>query len=141
MALMISMRTKMRIVLWTLLILFVLSMTVGGLVGGANIIDRILGKTNPATVIGVINGEEIPPEYFNSLVSQQLTQARSSGQEITDRQLEVIREQVWESIVRDFLIRDAIADMKITATDGEVLFHLRNNPPPFLLPSAPAFCL
>lgn len=135
---MISMRTKMHFVLWALLILFVLSMTVGGLVGGANILDRILGKTNPATVIGVINGEEIPPEYFNSLVSQQLTQARTSGQEITDRQLEVIREQVWESIVRDFLIRDAIADMKITATDGEVLFNLRNNPPPFLM-GLPAF--
>jgi parvulin-like peptidyl-prolyl isomerase len=128
----------MHLVLWALLVLFVLSMSVGGLVGGANIIDRILGKTNPAAAIGVINDEEIPPEYFNTLVSQQLTQARASGQVISDRQLEIIREQVWESIVRDLLIRDVINEMKITATNGEVLFNLRNNPPPFLS-NLPAF--
>ncbi|MEE9190540.1 MAG: SurA N-terminal domain-containing protein, partial [Candidatus Neomarinimicrobiota bacterium] len=138
MALMISMRTKMHIVMWALLILFVLSMTVGGLVGGANIIDRILGKTNPATVIGVINGEEIPPEYFNSLMNQQLAQARQAGQEISDRQLDAIRQQVWDGIVRDFLVRDLIEDMKITATDEEILFNLRNKPPPFLT-RLPAF--
>ena len=72
MAVMTSMRTKMHIVLWTVLILFVLSMTIGGLVGGADIIDQLLGKTNPGEAIGVINGEKIPPEFVNQLVSQQL---------------------------------------------------------------------
>ena len=44
MALMTSIREKMQVVLWTLLALFLLSMTLGGLVGGANIIDQIFGK-------------------------------------------------------------------------------------------------
>ena len=47
MALMTSMREKMHIVLWILLALFLLSMTVGGLVGGANIIDQLFGNVNP----------------------------------------------------------------------------------------------
>ena len=51
MALMTSMRERMHIVLWTLLALFLLSMTVGGLVGGANIIDQLFGNTNPQTTI------------------------------------------------------------------------------------------
>ena len=47
MALMTSMRERMHIVLWILLALFLLSMTVGGLVGGANIIDQLFGNVNP----------------------------------------------------------------------------------------------
>ena len=126
------MRTKMHIVLWAVLVLFVLSMSIGGLVGGVNIIDELLGRSNPNEVIGVVNGEKIPPEYFNELVSQQLVGLRTSGQEITDNQLDAIREQVWNGIVRDVLMQSAIKEMDIKATNEEVIFHLRNNPPTFL---------
>ena len=47
MALMTVMREKMHIFLWALLVMFRLSMTVGGLVGGANIIDQLIGKVDP----------------------------------------------------------------------------------------------
>ncbi len=132
MAVMTSMRTKMHIVLWAVLVLFILSMSIGGLVGGVNIIDELLGRSDPTEVIGVIDGEKIPPEYFNELVSQQLASLRATGQEITDNQVDAIREQVWNSIVRDVLMQSAIKEMDIQATDEEVLFHLRNNPPTFL---------
>ena len=68
MALMTSMREKMHIVLWILLALFLLSMTVGGLVGGANIIDQLFGNVNPQTTIARINGEDISPDQFNNIV-------------------------------------------------------------------------
>ncbi|MEE8479512.1 MAG: SurA N-terminal domain-containing protein, partial [Candidatus Neomarinimicrobiota bacterium] len=132
MAVMTSMRTKMHIVLWGVLILFVLSMTIGGLVGGANILDQLLGKTNPAEAIGVINGEKIPPNFFNQMVNQQLEQYRTGGQTVSDQMLESIRNQVWNNIIQENLIAAAIEDMGITATDEEVLFHLQNNPPQFL---------
>ena len=57
MALMTQLRERMQIVLWALLILFVLSMSIGGLVGGANIIDQLLGRVNPSEAIGSINGD------------------------------------------------------------------------------------
>lgn len=138
MALMTSMRTKMHVVMWAVLILFLLSMTVGGLVGGANVIDQLLGKTNPAEAIGVINGEKIPPNFFNQLVNQQLEQYRTGGQTVSEQTLESVRNQVWENIIQESLVAAAIEDMGITATDEEVILHLQNNPPQFLL-AMPAF--
>ena len=44
MALMTSMRERMHVVLWALLAMFLLSMTIGGLVGGANILDQLVGE-------------------------------------------------------------------------------------------------
>ncbi len=120
---MTTMRTKMHIVLWAVLILFLLSMTVGGLVGGADILDQLLGKTNPAEAIGVINGEKIPPNFFNQLVNQQLEQYRTGGQTVSDQMLENIRNQMWDTIIRENLVAAAIADMGIIATDEEVMFQ------------------
>ncbi len=138
MAVMTKMRTKMHIVLWAVLILFLLSMTVGGLVGGANILDELLGRTNPADAIGVINGEKIPPDFFNQLVNQQLEQYRTGGQTVSDQMLESTRNQVWDNIIRENLVAVAIEELGITATDEEVLYHLQNNPPQFLT-TMPAF--
>ncbi len=138
MAVMTSMRTKMHFVLWAVLILFLLSMTVGGLVGGADILDQLLGKTNPAEAIGVINGEKIPPNFFNQLVNQQLEQYRTGGQTVSDQMLENVRNQMWDTIIRENLVAAAIKDMGIIATDEEVLFHLQNNPPQFIR-TMPAF--
>ena len=69
MALMTSMRERMHVVLWILLALFLISMTIGGLVGGANIIDQIFGNVNPQTTIARINGEDISPDQFNNVVN------------------------------------------------------------------------
>ena len=84
MALMTSIRERMTIVLWTLLALFLLSMTVGGLVGGANIVDQLFGNVNPQTTIARINDQDISPDRFNNLVNQQLQNARSTGQVLND---------------------------------------------------------
>ena len=65
MAMMTTLRNRMHVVLWSLLVLFLLSMTVGGLVGGANIIDQLLGRVNPAEAIGSVNGDLITPDQFN----------------------------------------------------------------------------
>ena len=87
MGLMTSMREKMHVVLWALLAMFILSMTIGGLVGGANVLDILAGNVDPRTTIAQINGEDISPDYFNQLVSQQLEQARSNGQKLNDFQI------------------------------------------------------
>ena len=64
MALMTVMREKMHIFLWALLVMFLLSMTVGGLVGGANIIDQLIGKVDPSKAIAQVNGENISPDQI-----------------------------------------------------------------------------
>ena len=130
MALMTTLRNRMQVVLWSLLILFLLSMTVGGLVGGANIIDQLLGRVNPSEAIGSINGSKISPDQFNQAVSIRLESLRNSGIEISDQQLNNIREEVWNSFVEERLTEQAIKDLKINIADDEILYHLENNPPP-----------
>ena len=71
MGLMVTLRTRMTVVLWALLVLFLLSMSIGGLVGGANIIDQLVGRVDPTKVIARINDQDISPDYFNNLVNQQ----------------------------------------------------------------------
>ena len=99
MALMTSMREKMHIVLWILLALFLLSMTVGGLVGGANIIDQLFGNVNPQTTIARINGEDISPDQFNNIVNQQLQNIRARGQKINDFHLQRARNTAWNNLI------------------------------------------
>ncbi|MEE3196651.1 MAG: peptidylprolyl isomerase [Candidatus Neomarinimicrobiota bacterium] len=138
MALMTTMRNRMHIFLWAILILFILSISIGGLVGGANIIDQLFGRVDPSTAIGVINGQKISPDDFSRAVSARLEQVRASGREITDRDFDQARKQVWDDFIREILISQSIKKLEISATNQEVLFHLQNIPPPFLI-SDPTF--
>ena len=113
MGMMSTLRNRMHVVLWSLLILFLLSMTVGGLVGGANIIDQLLGRVNPSEAIGSINGSKITPDQFNQAVSIRLESLRNTGIEISDQQLTNIREEVWNSFVEERLTEQAIVDLNI----------------------------
>ena len=132
------MRNRMHIFLWAILILFLLSISIGGLVGGANIIDQLFGRVDPATAIGVVNGQKIPPDEFSRAVSARLEQIRDSGRDLTDRDFEQSRNQVWDDYIRDILIYQSIDELDITVSDVEVLYHLQNIPPPFLV-SDPTF--
>ena len=44
MGLITNMRSRMQVVMWTILVLFVTSMAIGGLVGGASITDIFGGR-------------------------------------------------------------------------------------------------
>ena len=132
MGLMTSMREKMHVVLWALLAMFILSMTIGGLVGGANVLDILAGNVDPRTTIAQINGEDISPDYFNQLVSQQLEQARSNGQQLNDFQIRRARDTAWDNMLQDVLVSQEVKRLNISASDEEVMYHLENNPPPFL---------
>jgi len=138
MGLMTTMRNRMHIFLWAILILFLLSISIGGLVGGANIIDQLFGRVDPSTAIGVVNGQKIPPDEFSRAVSARLEQIRDSGRDLTDRDFEQARNQIWDDYIRDILIYQSIDELNITASDVEVLYYLQNIPPTFLV-SDPAF--
>ncbi len=130
---MTSMRERMHFVLWALLILFLLSMTIGGMVGGANILDTIFGRVSPAEAIGIVDGEIISPNDFIRTVNTRAEQYRNSGQETDERLLYTIRNEVWDNYIRDILVTKQIDKLNLEASDEEVVYHLRNNPPPFLI--------
>ena len=132
MALMTSMRERMHVVLWALLALFLLSMTVGGLVGGANIIDQLIGKTNPQTTIAKINGEIISPSQFNNLVNQQLANLKNNNQSVNEFQINQARNRAWDNMIQDILVTQEVQRLGLKASNEEVMYHLENQPPAFL---------
>ena len=126
-----NMRNRMQVVMWTILVLFIISMAIGGLVGGASIGD-IFGQQN-GNHIGSLNGKPILYENFNRLVSDEITRVQSqSGQDISDEDREYIRAVVWERMIQDLIIQEQIEKNNIIVSDEEVLYQLKNNPPAFL---------
>ena len=131
MGLITNMRSRMQVVMWTILVLFVTSMAIGGLVGGASITDIFGGRQG--NEVGSLNGKPILFEDFNQLVSNEINRMdQQSGRLISDEEREYIRAVVWERLIADLIIQEQIAENKIVVGDEEVLFQMKNNPPPFL---------
>tara|TARA_B100000315_G_scaffold257604_1_gene307001 strand:- start:33628 stop:35445 length:1818 start_codon:yes stop_codon:yes gene_type:complete len=122
----------MHFILWALLVLFIGSMTVGGLVGGADLISQILGRSNPSTAIGIINGQSIPPDAFFNAVQQQIINTRNQGQEVDERLLDQIRISVWDNLVEVIVLNQLAEEYDINITSDDIYHHLYNFPPPFL---------
>ena len=126
-----NMRSQMQVVMWTILVLFVTSMAIGGLVGGASITD-IFGERQ-GNEVGSLNGKPIIFEDFNQLVSNEINRADAqSGRPVSDEEREYIRAVVWERLIADLIIQEQIEKNKIVVGADEVLFQMKNNPPPFL---------
>ena len=131
MGLITNMRSRMQVVMWTILVLFVTSMAIGGLVGGASITDIFGGRQD--NEVGSLNGKPILFEDFNQLVSNEINRMdQQSGRLISDEEREYIRAVVWERLIADLIIQEQITENKIVVGDEEVLFQMKNNPPPFL---------
>ena len=131
MGLITNMRSRMQVVMWTILVLFVTSMAIGGLVGGASITDIFGGRQG--NEVGSLNGNPILFEDFNQLVSNEINRMdQQSGRLISDEEREYIRAVVWERLIADLIIQEQIVENKIVVGDEEVLFQMKNNPPPFL---------
>ncbi|GIS42307.1 MAG: peptidylprolyl isomerase [Candidatus Neomarinimicrobiota bacterium] len=132
-----GMRTQMQVVMWAILILFIASMAVGGLVGGASVVD-IFGQ-NSSSNVGSLNGKPILVDDFNRLVFDEISRIeKQSGENMNDADREYVRAVVWERLIQDLLIQEQIEENKILVSDGEVLYQLQNNPPAFLQ-SSPIF--
>ena len=135
MALMSKMREHMAAILFVLLVLFVLSMTIGGLVGGADITSLLSGR-KPDTVVS-INGENISYDQYTRLREQQFEAYRQQNEkEPEGYELQRLEEQIFDSIVRDVLIRQLANKMNISVTKKEIAFHIFENPPEFLRTNA-----
>ena len=121
----------MQPVMWAILILFIASMAVGGLVGGASIGD-IFGN-NSSNNVGALNGKPIAYDDFNRLVFDEITRIeKQSSESMNDADREYVRAVVWERLIQDLLIEEQIEENKILVSDSEVLYQLQNNPPAFL---------
>ena len=132
MGLMGTLREGTHVILWILLITFVGSLAIGGLVGGADILDIITGRSKLIDSVALVNGEPIKSEVYFNHVNLRYDQVRTQGAgEITDELRVQIGNEVWNELVTESLIMQEINKRNIRATDEEVIWHMTENPPSY----------
>ncbi len=136
MPIMHKMRENTHIILFFLLIMFLLSMTIGGLVGGADITH--LFTRRPDTVLSV-NGRAISIEEFNERRQQYFNYYRQQNKKEPEGfELQRLEDELFESYVRDILVQQFAEKAKIGVTSKEVHYYMFDDPSVYLA-SSPYF--
>jgi parvulin-like peptidyl-prolyl isomerase len=107
--------------------IFVLFMVISD----SNVMEALGGKTN---YIGKVNGEEITYQEFNTVFERQREQlTKQNGGDLTDEKTSQLRDQVWDALVTQILVKQQVKKLGITISDQEVKdIILGDNPPDFL---------
>ena len=123
-------RERSHVILWLLLFFFIASMTVGGLVGGANILTVLTGKKNTALYVGVIDGQSISRQEFEYERQIQLNRTIQQGGTINDQTVINAGNSAWNTIIENYVKEQKINDMNLTVYSEEVYDFLLQTPPP-----------
>ena len=138
MGVMQKLRDNTHIILWATLILFVLSMTIGGLIRGANLIDIFSGESKNRNLAGSVNGNKLKARQYTNMVQNRISQMRQSGQTINNRMYSAVADRIWNQYVNEILLGEIIEEYNFGTTGDEIYHYLRTNPPQFIR-NAPAF--
>lgn len=126
MGVMNKMRDNMAGIMIFLVVVFVLTMSVGGLVGGADITDLLSG--NQPNAFTTVNGEELSRENFmRSLQNERENYRQRNGSEPTEQQMAQLTDQVWETMVTQLLIQQEIKKQDITVSSDELKYYFSEN--------------
>ena len=121
-----QMRQNMPLILWILVFAFVATIVFSWGMGGFK-------EKQKAGIIGVINGQEIKYDYYEQLVQRRVANyTEQTGSEPLEQTMVDIRNQVWDSIVRDILMASEANRLGIVVTNAEVADQVMNNPPDFI---------
>ena len=127
---MTQLREKSHIILWLLLFFFIASMTVGGLVGGANIMDLIVGGKNVQINAGKIDGKAISHTRYQNQREIQLNRMRRQGQNIDNRAYQNAGDFAWNAIIERELKDEKIREIGLEVSLDEIYDFLLFTPPP-----------
>ena len=128
-----NLRDNSKGMMWTLLFFFIASMTVGGLVGGANILSTIqgfFGKIDTRLYVGKVGDEPIPISYYLNERQIQLNRFRQQGRTIDSRTLQNAGDFAWNNIVDRSIKDKKIRELNLQVQDDEIYNFLLLSPPP-----------
>jgi parvulin-like peptidyl-prolyl isomerase len=125
-----SLRDNMKLIIWITAVVFLVGfgiLQLGGVFG-----TQPTQQRGPAGVIAEINGEAIRYDEYMGTVNQmtrQLEQTRAlqAGEDA------YIREQAWQTLVRNKLLQQEARRRHLVATPDEIKMALRVAPPEFLV--------
>ena len=127
-----KLRDNSKIMMGILLFFFIASMTVGGLVGGANILTTIqgfFGKINTTLYVGKVGNEEIPISYYINERQKQINRFRQQGRSIDSRAIQNAGDFAWNNIVDRFIKDKKIEDFNLSVSNDEIFDFLLLTPP------------
>ncbi len=110
------------------------------IVGGAFVLTIVFAwgmdysGSNSNPVMGKVDGRKIMiQEYQAALQESYQAQRQQLGiQELDDAFIEYVQEQTWQDMVNQILVAQELRKMGLSATEDEIIFVLRNNPPPVM---------
>ena len=126
-----SLRENMKLIIWITAIVFLVGfgiLQLGGVLGDQP------GVTGPKGIIAEINGEPVRMEEFNQTVAQ-MTRQLQAERALQPGEDSYIREQAWQTIVRNKLLEQEARRRGLTATPEEIKMALRVSPPEFIVQS------
>lgn len=92
-----------------------------------------VGLKQKTGVIATVNGTDISIEHFNRTYQFEIDSYRKrTGNDPEDSQLDFIRDQVYESLIRETLMQQEINKRGIHATEKEIVHYIFNDPPEIL---------
>ena len=108
-------------------VLFVLFMVISD----SSVMQALGGHAN---YIGKVDGEEISYQDFNNVLERQREQLRKqNGEDLNEEQTIQLRNQVWDALVTQILLKREINKYGISVSDQEIKdIILGDNPPDFL---------
>ena len=127
---MTQLREKSQIILWTLLFFFIASMTVGGLVGGANIMSLIVGGKNLQLHMGKVGKKNITRSQFEFELRNQIALMRRQNRAIDSRSQQNASNSAWNNIIERVLKDQKIEELGLEVSTDEIYDFLFITPPP-----------
>jgi len=100
---------------------------------------QFTGLKNRRGVIGKVNGVDITAVQFDKAFARELQLYREkTGGNVPDNRIDFMRDQVWEALIRDIILQQALEEHDISVADDEIVYTLFNAPPE-ILKSNPSF--
>ena len=122
-----SMRDNMKLVIWITAFVFLVGfgiLQLGGVVNPPQ-------QGGPAGVIATINGEDVRYDEFMRVYQGMVKQLQQERQ-MQEGEDSYIREQAWQEILRDRLLRQEVKRQRIKITPEEIKAAVRYAPPSVL---------
>jgi peptidylprolyl isomerase/peptidyl-prolyl cis-trans isomerase D len=124
-----KMRTISPYVLVTIAVMFIAFMVISDM-DMPSIMNR--GDNAATAVIGKVNGEKILYAEFEKRVREQAENARAQNPTAEELDEAPIREQVWNEMTEEILMRQECKRMGVTVSNDEILDIMLQSPPDFL---------
>jgi peptidyl-prolyl cis-trans isomerase D len=128
-----SMRDNMKLVIWITAIIFLVGFGILQLGGVLNEPAR----QGPVGVVAEINGDKVRYQDFMAVYQDMVRQVQQE-RPLQEGEDSYIREQAWQQIVREHLIRQQVERHGIKITPDEIKTAIRFAPPSFVF-QAPLF--